>query len=178
MKTHILQLTCLTLATALFTSQNGLSATIYQWTDEEGIVHFSDAPPKGNESLEIQEMEYITFANENADPDEYSIINQLERMTEWRRQTEDERMARKQMQLEETRLAQERNSYRLNAGLNTQVYYPATYYYPYQGHFGGYNKGHGNFWPGHFGPGKGKHGGLSKGAAPNYKLDNYKFGNF
>ena len=168
--------TCLMLAAALFASQNAMAAKIYQWTDEEGIVHFSDTPPNGNNALEIQEMEYATYAMEDSDPDEYSIINQLERMTEWRRQSEEERLARKQLQLEEQRLAQERNSYRYNAGVSTQAYYPSTYYYPYTGQFGGYNKWHINRWPGHhFDKGKRSHGD-STAKSSNFKLERYKAG--
>jgi hypothetical protein len=172
MKFPILPPVCLLLATSFF-GQQAMAAKIYQWTDEEGVVHFSDSPPHTGITREIREMEFVTYAEEGKDTDEYSIINQLERMAEWRRQTEEERLARKQLQLEEKRLAQERNSYRLNAGLNTRIYYPITYYSPYPGYFGGYNKGHGNYWRGHH-HGKGSHG-EATGRVADTLLNNYRF---
>lgn len=160
MKSTTAQMSCLTLAAALLASQNALSATVYQWTDEEGIVHFSDVPPKGNEPLEIQEMEYVTYARSDAGNDEYSIMNQLERMSEWRRQTEDERMARKQLQLEEKRLAQDSHTNRYNNNLPSRTTYSQPVYYPYGGYFGGYNKWQSPHWGNFAGPGKSHHGGF------------------
>jgi hypothetical protein len=160
------QISCLILATILFASQNALTATVYQWTDDEGIVHFSDTPPKGNESLEIQEMEFVTYVQNDADNDEYSIMNQLERMSEWRRQTADERMARKQLHLEEKRLAQESHANRYNNNLPTRTTYSQPVYYPYSGYFGGFNsfnrfnQRRGHHWGQFSGPGKGHHGGF------------------
>ena len=150
MKSRTAQISCLTLAAALLAGQNALSATVYQWTDEAGVVHFSDTPPKGNESLEIQEMEYVTYARSDTANDEYSIMNQLERMSEWRRQTEDERMARKQFQLEEKRLAQESHANRYNNNLPSRTTYSQpVYYYPSVGYLGGHNKWQSPHW-GHF----------------------------
>lgn len=178
MKSRMNTICSLFLTVILLNAGPAMAAKIYQWTDDEGVVHFSDTPPATGAPADIQEIEYMTFASEHVDSDEYSIINQLERMAEWRRQTEEERLAQRQLQLEEKRLAREQNSYRLNAGVSTSSYYPATYYYPpYGGYFGGYNKGHGHFWPGHF-PGKnfGGHGNNNANNSSNTKLDHYKAG--
>ena len=152
----------LTLAAALLASQNALPATVYQWTDEEGIVHFSDKPPKSNENLDIQEMEYLTNTRNDAGSDEYSIMNQLERMSEWRRQTEDERMARKQLQLEEKRLAQEQHANRYN-NLPSRTTYSQPLYYPSAGYFSGHNKWQNHHWGRFSDPGRGSHGGFNGG---------------
>src|SRR3972149_3225630 len=170
-----IQITYLILGMALLASQDAMAAKIYQWTDEEGVVQYSDVPPGDNTSTEIKEINFNSYAANDIDPDEYSIVNQLERMAEWRRQTEEERLARKQLQLEEQRLAQERNSYRLINPYSTRAYYPSTYYYPYPGNFGAYNKWHGNHWGGHFGSGHGNHGNFTN-SPPQYLLDQYKVG--
>lgn len=159
MRTRTRKISCLTLAAALLAGQNVMAAKIYQWTDEEGTVHFSDTPPKGDASREIQEMEYPAYAASETGNDEYSILNQLERMTEWRRQTEDERMARKQLQLEEKRLVQEQHANRYH-NLPASTYTRPIYYYPYSGYFSGFSKWHNPHWKHAPGPGKGGHGGF------------------
>jgi len=163
------------LVTAFSFNQNALATKVFQWVDEEGVVQFSDVPPSDNIATEIQEINFINYAANESDPNEYSIVNQLERMAEWRRQTEEERLARKQLQLEEQRLAKERNSYQFIDNPGNRANYPATFYYSYPGNFGGYNKWHSNQWGGHFGSGHEKHGN-SKDSAPQYKLDHYKVG--
>lgn len=169
-------MTYLMLGMVLLVSQDAMAAKIYQWTDEEGVVHFSDVPPSDNASIEIQEINFVNYAANESNPDEYSIVNQLERMSEWRRRTEEERLARKQLQLEEKRLAQEMNSYRLIDPPSTRVYYPSVYYYPNPGYFSGYGNGYGHPMPGHhFGSGNGNHGN-STGGSPQYKLHQYKVG--
>jgi len=167
------------LVVSLLVNQDAMAAKIYQWTDEEGVVHFSDVSPGDNTTIEIQEINFISYATKDIDQDEYSIVNQLERMTEWRRQTEEERLARKQLQLEEQRLAQESNSYNLIDSTDTRAYYPSAYYYSYPGYFGGYNKWHGNHRGGdHWGSGYSGSGHRNPGnfnnRYPNYKSDNYK----
>ncbi len=176
MNIRIKRLTPLILVTALFINQDAIAAKVYQWTDEEGVVHFSDVPPSDNTATEIQEINFISYAANESDPDEYSIVNQLERMAEWRRQTEEERLARKELQLEEKRLAQERNSYQLIERPVTQVYYPSAYYYSNPGYFSGYGNWRGNPMPGHhFGSGNENHENLTD-SSPQYKLNQYKVG--
>lgn len=155
MKHRILYISCLTLAATIMASHQAPAATVYQWTDEEGTVHFSDAPPKDNPAVEIQELDYPAYTSSVAVQDEYSIFNQLERMTEWRKQAQDERMARKKLELEEKRLAQEQHANRYNVPASRKVYEPV-YYYPYSGLFGGFNRWHDPHW-GHI-SGSGKKG--------------------
>lgn len=129
----------------LFAWQNAMATKVYQWTDEEGITHFSDVPPAGIENTDTREIDFVDYAENVPSDDEYSIINQLERMTEWRRQASEDRMARKQLQMEEQRLADERQSYRFNLPSSSSVVYPAasSYLYPYSyypGRFSYYKK--------------------------------------
>ena len=175
MKINIKRLFPLILVTAFISNQDAMAAKVYQWVDEEGVVHFSDVPPGDSIATEIQEINFVNYAANDVDPNEYSIVNQLERMSEWRRQTEEERLARKQLQLEEQRLAQESNAYRFINSPSTRVYYPSTYYYAYPGNFGGYNKWHSNHWGGNFGTGHGNHGN-STNTPPQFKLKQYKVG--
>ena len=152
MNIRIMSLTPLILVTTLLANQGAVAAKIYQWTDAEGVVQFSDISPLDNAPTEIQEINITSYAVSSDESDEYSIVNQLEWMATWRRQREEEYLARRQIQLEEMRLAQERNSYQLIEIPSTQVYYPSAYYYAYPGNFsypgnfGGYNKGYGNHW--------------------------------
>ncbi len=120
------------------------AATVYQWTDAEGVVHFSDVPPADQTITEAQELEYPVYAETIANPEDYSIINQLETMTEWRRQITEERLAQRELELEAKRIANEKHANRYNVieqGLYyrpQQVYYPSyPVYYPYP-HHGGY----------------------------------------
>jgi len=88
-------------------NQNAMAGKVYQWTDEEGVVHFSDVPPADATTTDMREINIDILVDENADPDEFSIINQADRMAERRRQTTEERLAVKRLQLEEQRLSNE-----------------------------------------------------------------------
>ena len=165
MNNKITQITCLTLAMGLFVTQNAMAAKVYQWTDEEGVVQFSDVPPKDNTTADVQEIEFVNYAEIDAGSDEYSITNQLERMTEWRRQITEERLARRQLQLEAERLAQEKNANRYS-DINTRSYTPV-YYYPSPSYFPHNMNWHGHHHPGHH-PGTGNTGGTF-----HYKVDSF-----
>ncbi|MGH8119962.1 MAG: DUF4124 domain-containing protein [Gammaproteobacteria bacterium] len=180
MNTNITRATCLMLALALLASQEALAVKVYQWTDEEGVVHYSDTPPPEDAVAEISEIELFDTAGSTADPDEYSIVNQLERMTAWRRQAEEDRRAWKQLQLEEERLALEQKSYQPPDEASTDTYYPVAYYpysyypnsyyprafnYSYRGNFPRHMNRHGRHFPDkHFGIGnRGHHGQFTTG---------------
>lgn len=116
---------------------------VYRWTDEEGIVHYSDVPPVDAEVTGTQEINLDVYDENIIDPDRYSIINQVDRMAERRRQDTEERLAIKRLQLEEKRLANELQTSQLNEIINAQDYgsrsfyyspYPQYYSYPYQQH--------------------------------------------
>lgn len=169
---------------ALFAWQDAVATTVYQWTDEEGMVHFSDVPPADVDKLDTREIDFAEYAEYDAADDEYSVINQLERMTEWRRQISEERMARKQLQLEEQRMAEEQNNYRFNTASRSVVYPSTSHIFPYSPHAGhfshhkkrrfhGFSRHHGGFSAGF------NKGGFNKGfrhSTPNFKLRNYKAG--
>lgn len=163
--------TCLVLTMALLASQNAMALKVYQWTDEEGQVHFSDTPPPGGTAPSaINEIEMVDSAGNNTDADKYSIVNQLEQMTAWRRQEEADQRAWKQLQLEEERLAQEQQSYQPSADISTNTYlfpayYPRASYYSYLVNFPRYTHGHGHRFPdNHLSIGvKGQHGKFTAG---------------
>ena len=107
------------------------ATTVYQWTDEEGVVHFSDVPPDSAETEELREIPIASYESSTSDPDKYSIINQVERMETRRRQLAEERLAKKQLQLEEKRLAQQQEAVtRSYESYNSSSYRP---YYIYSG---------------------------------------------
>ena len=67
-------------------NQNAIAGKVYQWTDEEGLMHFSDIAPVDQTPVEIQEIDLVSYTESDAYTDEYSIVNQLDRMSERRRQ--------------------------------------------------------------------------------------------
>jgi hypothetical protein len=56
--THRAILPILLCTMALMACQTAASAEVYTWTDENGVVHFSDAPPESGKSatLEVEEI--------------------------------------------------------------------------------------------------------------------------
>ena len=136
MRARILQSFLLTMSLAILVNQNAVAGKVYQWVDEEGVVHFSDVAPENTATIDIREIRIDIVKDENADPDEYSIINQLDRMAERRRQTTEERLAVKKLQIEEMRVAQEDrqpvviSSSRYDPYINSYGYaYPGSYVY-------------------------------------------------
>jgi hypothetical protein len=112
-------------------NQNALSGTVYQWTDEAGNINFSDVPP--DESITAEKHEYDVEQDEESkiDLEQYSIINQAEKMAHWRRQLADERLAKRKLYLEEKRLAHEMELEisRQNQTIAAEEYAPRSYYY-------------------------------------------------
>jgi hypothetical protein len=205
MDTNIIQRSCLMLTMAMLVSQNAMALKVFQWTDEEGVVHYSDTPPQENNAVpDINEFEVVDYTGNNADSDKYSIINQLETMTEWRRQAEADQRAWKQLELEEERLAQEQEAAEAVAETSTDDtyylpgYFPRAYYHPYPVNYPGNTKrrGHhltdnqftigkngriGKFSPGFNQPGFGTKGSFGKYTTgfnqPGFSI-NGRFGNF
>ena len=105
--------------------------TAYQWKDEQGNIHFSDAPPSAASNIKLTEIKLEPFDNGNIEPEKYSIIKQMERMTESRKQLEEERLARKKAKLEEEKTVQEMEILRQNEFFRKHGYGPRPYYYPY-----------------------------------------------
>lgn len=126
--THILFLVMFPLA---MTGQNVMAGKVYQWSDEEGVVHFSDVAPDNTASGSIREINIDIASNENTDPDEYSIINQLDRMLERRRQETEERLAIKRLQIEEMRAERESQQTVTVGSTQYEPYYYYGYTYPY-----------------------------------------------
>ena len=123
---YILSLACLG-------NQNALAGTVYQWTDEAGNANFSDVPPDESVITTTHEISINQHDPDNVDFEKYSIFNQLERMTEWRRQIAEERLEKKKLILEEKRLAYEMELNRQNEAIAAEEYAPRTYYYaPYR----------------------------------------------
>lgn len=111
--------------------KSSVNGQAYQWTDEEGGVQFSDVPPVNTPAIGIREIKIDKFNDNTIDQEQYSIVNQAERMAERRRQVEDERLTRKRLKFEEYRIAQELKIIRLNERFMKQGYGPRPYYYPY-----------------------------------------------
>jgi hypothetical protein len=107
-----------------------MARTVYQWTDETGNTNFSDVPPAESVAIETHEFNTYQPASNNVNLEEYSIINQVERMAQWRRQLADERLAKRELYLEGKRLDQELELIRQNEAIAAESYYePRGYYY-------------------------------------------------
>ena len=119
-----------------------MAATVYQWTDEDGNINFSDVPPADSTVTETHEFIIKQAAVNNVDYEQYSIINQAELMAEWRRELVDERLAKKQLYLEEKRLRHElelserEQDYADGYGYGSRVYYDNPYQYRNRRHHG------------------------------------------
>jgi hypothetical protein len=118
------------LSLTFLASQSVAAAKVYQWTDEDGVVHFSDVRPGENVTNELREMDIYTDDDNNADPEMYSIINQADRMAERRRQITEERLAIKRLQLEERRMIRETENRRYDV-IGVRQYLPFIYYRAY-----------------------------------------------
>ena len=120
------------LSLACLGNQNSLAGTVYQWTDEAGNVNFSDVPPHESVTTKKHEINIDSHDDKNIDLEQYSIINQVEKMAEWRRQLKEERLAEKMLYLEEKRLAYEIEQQEINnrnEAITAGEYGSRSYYY-------------------------------------------------
>ena len=116
------------------------AATVYQWTAEDGTVHFSDVPPAGADTQVTREIEFEEF--EAVDPESagYSIIDQARDMVEMRSALAEQRIAEKRLALESQRLANAMQQVRqyqdsvtaapVIRSISPYYAYPAPYVYP------------------------------------------------
>ena len=111
--------------------KNSTADKTYQWTDEEGGIHFSDMPPVNALTTGLREITIDHFDNNAIDLQQYSIVNQVERMAERRKKNEEDKLLRKRLKQEEYRMAQELEIIRLNEQIRIQGYGPRPDYYPY-----------------------------------------------
>ena len=88
-------------------------------------------PPVGALAIELSEITIDHFDNNTTDPQQYSIVNQVERMAESRKQIEEDKILRKRLKLEEYRIAQEMEIIRLNDQIRIRGYGPRPDYYTY-----------------------------------------------
>lgn len=109
---------------AIIAIRNGNTATVYQWTDNDGIVHFSDAAPTQDGITETREINFDSFENTSPGQQTLSIIEQANIMAEWRKQDEAQRLVLKQMQLEQQRLMQDIELDRQESLNRNPGYYP------------------------------------------------------
>jgi len=102
---------------------------VFQWTDAAGQVHFGDEPPEG--TAKPREILIEPLTDPAADPDEYSIIRQAERMAEDRRRIEEARLLREHTRFERSRLAHDMAVLRMQEQIRTRGYGPRPDPFPY-----------------------------------------------
>lgn len=82
------------------------AVSVYQWTDEQGVTHFSDeAPVNDNAGKPVSSFEVEEAYPQTRDPEEdyYSISNQWQRAN-------DDRMAREKLKLERDKIRASRSN--------------------------------------------------------------------
>lgn len=130
------------------------ATTVFQWTDEDGVVHFSDVQPANSTQEEIQHIVFDEFEPVNVEESGYSIIEQARQLSELRQQQTQQRLAERKLDLEAQRLQNELQysgiqadqelhkvsqalpyySVPLYIRFNRQHSYYRPYQRPYQGH--------------------------------------------
>lgn len=119
---------------ALGLAGDGLSAqTLYRWTDEDGVTHFSDRAPLGVD-VEVGTIEWTPMTDPEAShADSYwSVTNQAKRMEESRRRLAYERFAQEMLRAQ--RQSRDYPDAAADAGEDEPYYgfYPySSYGYPY-----------------------------------------------
>lgn len=80
---------------------------LYQWKDEQGVVHFSDQPPAHPVSpVKAQPLPPLS-SSPSPEDDYYSVVNQSRRFDEDYRQREEARRQAKEQRLERAKLEAE-----------------------------------------------------------------------
>ena len=125
------------------------AATVYTWTDNRGVTHFSETPPP-DMTVETRRMEIDTppAMRPPLDDDHFSVINQARRMQQSRLENERARTERLQAEVQARRAAAEARA--ANRG-HDNYNYRQPYYTPlnsFPGYFWG-RPGHGPGRPGH-----------------------------
>jgi hypothetical protein len=124
-------------ALLIMAMQPVFAAPVYTWTDAEGVTHFSEVPPPGqDEALQLELEPYP--APGMPEDDYFSVINQAARMES--RRLERERLEAQRMQAEaEARRAHAEAMAAREAAAGPAQPPPATGYlyfpgYPYRSH--------------------------------------------
>lgn len=111
------------------------SARVYSWTDADGVTHYSETAPDG-EQLEVTVLEIVPpVVAAPADDDYYSVANQAGRMEA--RRLEKERLRAEILRAEaEARKADAdaAAAARTQSAEQTRDRYPLYPWYPYSGH--------------------------------------------
>lgn len=96
-------LSAILVMTVTFWSPPAASADIYQWIDDDGVVHFSDTRP--NTDAAVKTLQVNTSNPPGYDPteDPYSIANQAKRMNARWSELAEEREEREEQRRESAR---------------------------------------------------------------------------
>ncbi len=95
------------LVAAQWSSRAAAEDVVYTWIDDDGVTHFSDAPP-GKAGATLGDVESMTMPDGFPEPTDagenyYSIANQWQRMQEERAAREELALERKRLRIEEVR---------------------------------------------------------------------------
>lgn len=112
MNTRFIQPLCMALLPL-----SAADADIYQWVDQEGVTHFSDAAPAVGTTQVVAKPVNIRqdYTEANPDEDYYSIVNQSRRLQAQRAEKDALALQKEQMRIEWYRAKQEARAAELNA---------------------------------------------------------------
>ena len=79
---------------------------IYQWIDDDGVIHFSDMPPEDSRAVHSLNINASNPADYDPADDPYSIVNQAKRMNEKWSELEEEKEKRAEERREAVHRAQ------------------------------------------------------------------------
>jgi Domain of unknown function (DUF4124) len=126
----MMRIPILTVAALLLLSTWTTTATaseIYQWTDEDGVVHFSDTTPENGAVVTTLRVQATNPAEYDPTEDPYSIRNQATRTNSSWTELEKAREERQEKRREEA----EQNLRYAPAPYDPYLYYSRPAYYPF-----------------------------------------------
>ena len=125
-----LLISVLLMTSAIIVSPDGNTATVYQWTDADGVVHFSDTAPPQDGATKTREIKFDNLDDAAPVDQTYSIIEQAKMMAEMRKQETEQLIALKQLELEQQALSQQvQGNQQENQTSVQEAYQSAPYFY-------------------------------------------------
>ena len=85
MKTKSVLLSLIIISAAMVACRFVHATTVYQWTDRDGVVHFSDVAPAQDGATDTRKIKLNDFNATTPEQHTYSIIEQANIMAAWRR---------------------------------------------------------------------------------------------
>lgn len=106
---------------------------IFKWNENNNTVQYGDTVPGSISTDMVEEFEpEVSSDIDDEQLNQYSIQNQLSRMSEFNQKLINARQKKEQDKIESYLLTQELNVVRMEEKIRTQGYGPRPYYYSYR----------------------------------------------